>query len=72
MTDAAAAARMARSRERRRLGLLSVRVELREHERKQLVAMGLLTAGTEADAIAVRKALHRLLDRIFTNPNLKG
>lgn len=70
MSDAAA--RMAKSRERRRLGLLSVRIELRDRERKQLVTMGLLAPGAEADAIAVRKALHRLLDRIFTPPNLKG
>jgi hypothetical protein len=63
MTDVAR--RMARSRERKKRGMISIRIDVRDHERAQMVTRGLLAAGAENDARAVRDAVHTLLDRSF-------
>jgi hypothetical protein len=59
----AAAERMRASRERRRLGLRCLTVQLREAEVNVLIPKGLLQAVARNDPRAVRKALHTYLDR---------
>jgi hypothetical protein len=58
-----AANRMRRSRERRRLGLRSIMIELRETEIDVLVRKGLLNRESRDDPNAIVKALHAHLDR---------
>jgi SOS response regulatory protein OraA/RecX len=58
----AGAARMARSRDRRRKGLRCLTVELRETEVDALIRSGRLSADDRANLNAVRKALYRFLD----------
>ena len=58
-----AANRMRRHRERRRLGLRSIMIELRETEIDVLVRKGLLNQGRRDDPKAVVNALHTYLDR---------
>lgn len=59
------AQRKRKSRERRRRGMISVRLDVREKERRRLVAQGLLAPEWADDAVAVREALHKWLDAIF-------
>jgi hypothetical protein len=59
------AQRKRRSRERRRRGMISVRLDLREMERQHLVAKGLLAPDRVDDAVACREALHAWFDLIF-------
>ena len=58
-----AADRMRRHRERRRLGLRSIMVLLRETEIDVLVRKGLLDQGRRDDPSAIVQALHAYLDR---------
>jgi hypothetical protein len=58
-----AAHRMRRHRERRRLGLRSIMIELRETEIDVLVRKGLLNQGRRDDANAIVGALHAYLER---------
>jgi hypothetical protein len=55
----AAAERMRAHRERRRLGLRSVTVQIREREIDVLIRRGLLKADARNELRAVRDALHR-------------
>ena len=55
--------RMRRHRERRRLGLRSIMIELRETEIDVLVRKGLLDLGRRDDPRAIIEALHAHLDR---------
>jgi hypothetical protein len=55
----AAAERMRAHRERRRLGLRSVRVQIREREIDVLIRRGLLKTDARNELCAVRDALHR-------------
>ena len=59
----AAAVRMRAHRERRRLGLRCVAVQLRETEIDALIQKGLLAADARNDTYAVRDALHAHFDR---------
>jgi hypothetical protein len=59
------AQRMARHRQRRKQGMISVRIDVRASERVELVKHGFLAPGSEDDASAVRRAIHRLLDSVF-------
>jgi hypothetical protein len=59
----AAAERMRRHRERRRQGLRSLTIDLRETEIDALVRRSLLKAETRNDVYAVRKALYQYLDQ---------
>src|SRR5229473_6848439 len=59
------AQRMARHRQRRRNGLRSVTVDLRESEIDQLIRCRLLAPASRADPFALRKAIHGLLDQVF-------
>ena len=61
----AAAERMRLHRERRRMGLRCLMIELRDTEIDALVRMGLLGAETRNDEIAIRDALHSFLDETF-------
>ena len=65
MTDVAQ--RMARSRKRRKRGLLCLPIEVRRREREALVGMGFLAADKINDAAAAREAVHRMFDRLFSN-----
>jgi SOS response regulatory protein OraA/RecX len=68
MTDTAispAAERMRRHRQRRRDGLRSLRIELRETEIDKLIRSGFLERDRRKDANAVLRALYRVFDRIF-------
>jgi hypothetical protein len=60
-----AAERMRRCRQRRRDGLRSVTVDVREAEIDQLIRYRLLASANRDDPIALRKALHGLLDQVF-------
>jgi SOS response regulatory protein OraA/RecX len=60
-----AAGRMRRSRQRRRNGLRSLRIELRETEIDKLIRSGFLERGSRDDANALLRALYRVFDRIF-------
>jgi SOS response regulatory protein OraA/RecX len=69
MTDTAispAAERMRRSRQRRRDGFRSLRIELRETEIDKLIRSGYLERGSRNDANAVLRALYRVFDDIFS------
>jgi hypothetical protein len=61
----AAAARMRRHRARRREGLRSLTIELRETEVDALIRSGFLEKGNRNDANAVAQALYRVFDRVF-------
>jgi hypothetical protein len=61
-TPSAGAARMRAFRERQRLGLRSIWVQLRATEVAELVRRGLLKEEKLDDYIAVRDAVHRHLD----------
>jgi SOS response regulatory protein OraA/RecX len=61
----AAAERMRRHRQRRREGLRSLTIELREAEIDALIRSGFLERGSRNDANAVTEALYRVFDRIF-------
>jgi hypothetical protein len=63
LLPSAAAERMRLHRERRRLGLHCLTVELRDTEIDALVRKGLLTPETRNDMYAVRKALYEHLDQ---------
>jgi hypothetical protein len=58
-----AAARMRLHRERRRLGLRCLMIELRETEIDVLVGKGLLNSETRHDPCVVREALYAHLDQ---------
>jgi hypothetical protein len=58
-TPSAAANRMRNHRERRRLGLRCVTVQLRETEIDVLIQKGLLKPDARNDVFAVRDALYR-------------
>lgn len=60
-----AAERMRRSRQRRRDGLRSLTIELRETEVDALIRSGYLRRDHRDDANAVTQALYRVFDRIF-------
>jgi SOS response regulatory protein OraA/RecX len=60
-----AAERMRRHRQRRREGLRSLTIELREAEIDALIRSGFLEGRSRNDVNAVTQALYRLLDRIF-------
>jgi hypothetical protein len=64
-TTSPAAERMRRSRQRRRDGLRSLRIELRETEIDKLIRSGFLDRASCNDANAVLGALYRVFDRIF-------
>src|SRR6516164_2043175 len=57
-----AAERMRRYRERRRRGLLCIKVQLRRTEVDALIARGLLEPAERKDRSALAAALHRYLD----------
>jgi hypothetical protein len=59
----AAAERMRRHRQRRRDGLRSLTIELRETEIEELIRMGLLKLDTRNDRDAIIDALYVHLDR---------
>lgn len=56
---------MARSRERKRRGLLQIRLDLFEREREGLIAAGLLKPHELNNKKAVGEAMYALLKRIF-------
>jgi hypothetical protein len=60
-----AAVRMRRHCQRRREGLRSLTIEVREAEIDGLIESGFLDGGSRNDVNAVTQALYRLLDRIF-------
>jgi hypothetical protein len=66
MAGSTPAARMRAHRERRRLGLRCVTVQLRETEIDVLIRTNLLKADARNDARAVRDALHTYLDRTLS------
>jgi hypothetical protein len=57
---------MRRHRERRREGLRSLSIELRETEIDSLITAGLLEEQSRDDPNAIIRALYRLLDRVFS------
>ena len=59
------AERMRRYRQRRRAGLRSVTIDVREAEIDQLIRCWLLASASRGDPIALRKAMHGLLDQVF-------
>jgi hypothetical protein len=61
-----AAVRMRRHRQRRREGLRSVQIVLRETEVDVLVETGLLEERSRDDPSAVIHALHQFFDRVFS------
>jgi hypothetical protein len=61
-----AAQRMRHHRERRRLGLRCVTIQLFEKEVDTLVSRGLLQADARNDPYAVREALHKHLSRTLS------
>ena len=66
ITPSAAAKRMRNHRERRRLGLRCVTVQLRATEIDVLIQKNLLKADARNDTFAVRDALHTYLDRALS------
>jgi hypothetical protein len=66
IATSAAAKRMRDHRERRRLGLRCVTVQLRATEIEVLLRTNLLKADARNDARAVRDALHTYLDRTLS------
>jgi hypothetical protein len=58
--------RMRLHRQRRRLGLRCIVIELRETEVDELVRRGLLTEDARDDRFALRKAVHSHLDQTLT------
>ena len=58
-----AADRMRRHRERRRIGLRCLMIQLRETEIDVLVRKGLLNQGWQDDPKAIVEALHMYLER---------
>jgi hypothetical protein len=66
LARSAAAERMRACRERRRLGLRCLTVQLRETEVDVLIQKGLLEAVARNDPYAVRNALHAYLDRTLS------
>jgi hypothetical protein len=62
-TRSAAAERMRLHRERRRLGLRCLMIQIRETEIDVLIGKGFLRAETRNDLYAVREALYAHLDR---------
>ncbi len=60
------AERMRAHRERRRIGLRCVTVQLREKEIDVLIRKGLLNADARNDVYAVRDAVHAYLDRTLS------
>jgi hypothetical protein len=60
-----AAERMRRYRQRRRTGLRSATIDVREAEIDQLIRYRLLASANRGDPIELRKALHGLLDQVF-------
>jgi len=62
-TRSLGAMRMARHRQRRRIGATCVMLEVRWAEILELVRLGLLAPDDRRDPIAVRDALYRFLDR---------
>jgi hypothetical protein len=65
-TSSAAAVRMRNHRERRRLGLRCVIVQLRKKEVDVLIEKKLLEPDARNDTYAVRDALHAYLDRMLS------
>jgi hypothetical protein len=65
-TLSAAAERMRAHRERRRLGLRCITVQLRATELTELIRRGLLKEDERNDYLAVRDALHGHLDRTLS------
>jgi hypothetical protein len=53
---------MARHRQRRKQGLRSIPIELREAEIDTLIRRGLLTADSRSDVEAIKRAVHGFLD----------
>jgi hypothetical protein len=66
LIPSAAAERMRLHRQRRRLGLRCLTIELRETEIEALIHRGLLKAETRHDMDAVRKALYEYLDHTLS------
>jgi hypothetical protein len=66
MSVSSAAERMRRHRQRRRDGLRSLTIELRETEIDALIKAGLLGEQSRDDLSAVIHALYRLFDRVFS------
>jgi hypothetical protein len=60
------ALRMRRHRDRRKRGCCSLTIEIREAEVSELIRCGYLAADERGDGRAVRQAVHKLLDRIFS------
>ena len=60
-----AAERMRRHRQRRRDGLLSLRIELRITEIDMLIAWGLLNEWQRDDVNGITAALYKMFDDIF-------
>jgi hypothetical protein len=65
MSAKVSAATLRMRRHRRREGLRSLTIELRETEVDALIRSGLLEKGSRNDANAVTQALYRLFYRIF-------
>jgi hypothetical protein len=65
VSTSAAAERMRRHRQRRRDGLRSFRIELRETEIDALIKAGFLGEQSRDDSNAIIRALYRLFDRVF-------
>ena len=65
-TPSAAANRMRNHRERRRLGLRCVTVQLRETETDVLIQKGLLKPDARNGTYDLRDALHAYLDRTLS------
>jgi hypothetical protein len=61
----AAAERMRRHRQRKREGLRSLTIEVREAEIDALMRSGFLEKSSRDDANAVTQALYRVFDRVF-------
>jgi hypothetical protein len=61
----AAAERMRRHRQRKRDGLRSLTIEVREAEIDALIRSGFLEKGSRNNANAVAQALYRVFDRVF-------
>ena len=62
-TRSAAAERMRAHRERRRLGLRCLTIQLSETEIDALIRMGLLNADARNDQDAILKAIYEFLDQ---------
>ncbi len=69
MIKSSSAVRMRRTRERRRIGLTPVSIELRHAEVAALTRMGLLAEMDKDDSAAIAGALGRLLDRWLPAPS---